>query len=304
MAKKSKSENKKTFPRVKRRCYLVENLKQVKFCRKCKEFLDKDAGFGRRCPHCNLYYVGKKTYNRYIEDYILQNPEFLKKGSNSSYMSSTASEHVNNSISDTLSVTAHDFVLRSYVFKCSNKEHRLQDIKAVFTIIDRQGNVSKLAVPAGYCQNCNTYYVMDSVFRQIEDVGIPICRTSDIMKGGNSLSNDSNNSAYRRMATESILKKFGYSVSKEKGLPEDRRRNILAAIIDYEVLSISEINSYMSFYINSKKSQRNSDGTLRYGSAIEKWDSDRKWLDSYKTGSFKEIQARRIIIGNTNKKQE
>ena len=98
------------------------------------------------------------------------------------------------------------------------------------------------------------------------------------------------------MASESILRKFGYSVSQERDLPEEQRRNILAAMVDFEVLTKSEIDSYLSFYIKSKNGQRNTDGTLRYGAAIEKWESDRKWLNSYKTGAFKEIPAKRIVI--------
>lgn len=299
MVKKKRPNDQKTIIRVRRRCYLVENLKKIRLCRKCNESLEKSMGFGRRCPRCNVYYVDKKTYARYKDAYILLNSDFLEdrlKGTYSYPKSTATSERVNKSSIDSLSITAHDFVVRSYVFKCSNKEHALQDIQATFTIIDRQGNVSKLSVPAGYCPSCDTYYVMDSVFRQIEDKGIPICRTTDLIKSTESLSGWHNKSAYRRMASESILKKFGYSVSQERDLPEEQRRNILAAMVDFEVLTKSEIDSYLSFYIKSKNGQRNADGTLRYGAAIEKWESDRKWLNSYKTGAFKEIPAKRIVI--------
>lgn len=303
MAKKKRLKSTKPVIRVRRRCYLVENVKKIRLCRKCNESLEKSTGFGRRCPRCNVYYVDKRTYSKYEDAYILLNPEFLKEESsvtNYSAKDFTSHGRISNSNSEKLSITAHDFVVRSYVFKCSNKEHALQDIQAVFTVIDHQGNISKLAVPAGYCPNCETYYVMDSVFRQIETKGIPICRTLDVMKETNPFSNGHNSSIYRRLASESILKKFGYSVSQDRDLPEAQRRNILAALVDFEALTKGEIDSYLSFYINSKKGQRNDDGTLRYEAAIEKWESDRHWLNNYKIGSFKEIQAKRIIIGKPN----
>lgn len=112
----------------------------------------------------------------------------------------------------------------------------------------------------------------------------------------NVLSDDHNSSVYNRIASESILKKFGYSVSQKQDLPEDRRRNILAAIIDFDLLTKSELDSYLSFYINTKKNQRRADGSLQYGAATEKWESDRKWLSCYKIGSLREVKAKRIII--------
>ena len=303
MTKKKKSGNAKPVIRVRRRCYLVENLKKIRLCRKCNETLEKTRGFGKRCQRCNLYYVDMHTYKKFEDVYILLNHEFSQKGFRDSRIpkiKSVVHEHVDDANMDSLSITAHDFVVRSNVFKCSNKEHTLQDIRAVFTIIDRQGNISKVVASAGYCQNCNTYYVMDSVFRQIEDKGIPICRTSDIKNEVDSLSTDHNYSVYNRMASESILKKFGYSVSREQDLPEDRRRNILAAIIDFDLLTKSELDSYLSFYINTKKNQWKADGSLQYEAAVEKWESDRKWLSCYKIGSLREVQARRIIINKCN----
>ena len=82
----------KTIIRVRRRCYLVENLKKIRLCRKCNESLEKSMGFGRRCPRCNVYYVDKKTYARYKDAYILLNSDFLEdrlKGTYS-YPKSTA----------------------------------------------------------------------------------------------------------------------------------------------------------------------------------------------------------------------
>lgn len=303
MTKKKNSGNVKRVIRVRRRCYLVENLKKIRLCRKCNETLEKSRGFGKRCPRCNLYYVDMHTYKKFEDVYILLNPEFLQKGFRdlrTPIKKTTVFEHKDDPSMDSASITAHDFVVRSNVFICSNKEHTLQDIQAEFTIFDRQGNISKLVIPAGYCPNCNTYYVMDSVFRQIEDKGIPICRTSDLKNEVNVLSDDHNSSVYNRIASESILKKFGYSVSQKQDLPEDRRRNILAAIIDFDLLTKSELDSYLSFYINTKKNQRRADGSLQYGVAIEKWESDRRWLSCYKIGSLKEIQARRIIINKRN----
>lgn len=49
---------------------------------------------------------------------------------------------------------------------------------------------------------------------------------------------------YGHLAQESVLRQFGYSVGQEEDLSREQRRNILSAIIDYNVLTKSEIISY------------------------------------------------------------
>lgn len=193
-------------------------------------------------------------------------------------------------------ITAHDFVVRLGVLKCRHNNHRLEDIQAVITTISRQGTVTQISIPAGYCQNCNTYFIMDSVYRRIKHYGIPICRTMD-EKSYKSLSNDPSviNSPYDRLAQESVLRQFGYSVNQIEDLPIEQRRLILSAIVDYDVLTKNEIISYLEYFINNRKNQKNRDGSLRYESAIKKWKEDRDWISGYRIGDFKKVAVGRII---------
>ena len=193
-------------------------------------------------------------------------------------------------------ITAHDFVVRLGVLKCRHNNHRLEDIQAVITTISRQGTVTQISIPAGYCQNCDTYFIMDSVYRRIKHYGIPICRTMD-EKAYKSLSNDPSviNSPYDRLAQESVLRQFGYSVNQIEDLPIEQRRRILSAIVDYDVLTKNEIISYLEYFINNRKNQKNRDGSLRYESAIEKWKEDRDWISGYRIGDFKKVAVGRIV---------
>lgn len=103
---------------------------------------------------------------------------------------------------------------------------------------------------------------------------------------------------FGKMAAESVLMQFGYSVSQANNLPVKQRRKILAAIVDYKVLTKSEVISYLDSFINTRKRQRNSDGTLRYAYAISCWQEDRNWLQEYNKNTFKEVNVKSII---TNK---
>lgn len=196
-------------------------------------------------------------------------------------------------------ITAHDFVVRRGVLKCRNRNHTLEDIQAEITTINRQGIVSQVMVPAGYCSDCNIYFIMDNIFQRIKHSGIPICRTMDERTYISGIQGKEGfgkpGSSYDKLAQESVLRQFGYTVSQTEDLSVDQRRHILAAIVDYKVLTKNEIISYLEYFINNRKNQRNRNGSFKYGQAIDRWRDDRDWISNYKMGSFKVVTVKRII---------
>lgn len=191
-------------------------------------------------------------------------------------------------------ITAHDFVVRRTVFKCKHNNHHIEDVKAVFTTITRQGTVNKITIPAGYCSTCNMYFIMESTYKRIKNSGIPICRTMDEKSYENNISTGLYNN---NLAPESVLMQFGYNVSQKDDLPVEQRRRILAAIVDNKVLKRNEVVSYLDYFINQRKNQKNKDGSLRYKDAMDKWRMDRAWINQYKLGSYKEVLIRSIVDG-------
>ena len=202
-----------------------------------------------------------------------------------------------NSSSFNVNITAHDFVVRSNVFKCKNKNHQLQDLKATIITINKLGEVSSITVPAGYCPDCKLYFIQENVYQRIRHSAIPVCHTldekyyiteyrqNDIYK----------ETRYDKLAQESVLKQFGYSVNQADDIPSSQRRNILAAIVDYGILTKSEIVSYLEYFIRSRRSQKNRDGSLKYRIAIDKWREDIEWISNYRVGTFKEVVIKRIL---------
>lgn len=191
----------------------------------------------------------------------------------------------------TTRIEAKDFVVRRNTFKCRYNNHSLQDVQAVFTTISRMGNVNNITIPAGYCPSCDMYFIMDSTYKTIRNSGVPICKTMDD-KTYKSLSE---NQLFSRWSQESILMQFGYSVSQTDDLSSVQRQKILAAIVDNGVLSKSDVISYINNFIDLRKNQKNSDGSMRYRVAIKRWTEDRDFITNYRTGTFKEVQIRRII---------
>ena len=171
-------------------------------------------------------------------------------------------------------IRVKDFVVRRTTFKCIHHNHQVQDIEATTSLIDRKGEVIEARVSAGYCLNCNTFFIMESTFQNLRMKGTPICRISDektYLK----------NNAYVNgmiLAQESILMQYGYTVSQEQGLSDVNRRRILALLIDNEVLTRSDIIGYLGFFINQRQHQN------KYERAISKWEADLEYISEYKKG--------------------
>ena len=202
-----------------------------------------------------------------------------------------------NSDACTANITAHDFVVRSSVLKCRNKNHQLQDLKATVMTINKRGEVSSITVPVGYCPDCKLFFIMENVYQRIRHSAIPVCRTMDEKYY---ITDYRQNGIYREtqydnLAQESVLKQFGYSVNQADDIPPIQRKNILAAIVDYGILTKSEIVSYLEYFIRSRRTQKRRDDSLKYRTAIDKWREDIDWINSYRIGTFKEVVIKRIL---------
>ena len=173
-------------------------------------------------------------------------------------------------------IRVKDFVVRRTTFKCRHNEHQLQNIDAVIDIINKEGVIKQATVSAGYCPNCNVFFIMESTYQNLKMRGTPVCRVSDEKAY---LSNSSFVNGMH-LAQESILMQYGYTVSQGEGLTNARRRKILAVLIDNKILTKSDIISYLDFFINQRKYQ------ARFEKAIEKWESDREFVSGYKSGSY------------------
>lgn len=182
------------------------------------------------------------------------------------------------------SIRVKDFVVRRTTFKCMNHDHHLQNIDAQIDIIDKFGNIKHEIVSAGYCPNCNIFFIMESTYQKLKLKGTLVCRISDEKTYLNGTASENG----MRLAQESILMQYGYNVSQTEDLSSARRKKILAVLVDNDILTKSEIISYLDFFINQRKYQS------RFEKAIEKWESDKEFIEEYKNGSYKQYGVKGI----------
>lgn len=186
------------------------------------------------------------------------------------------------------SIEVADFVVHTSKFKCMHNGHKIVNIDGIVSIIDQNGNVKKIKVPAGYCASCKLYFILDSTYESLQNKGIPICKvlSSPSYLNEKTIAKDGMN-----LAEESILKQYGYTVAEHDGLTTAQRRKILSCLIDNGIISKTGVISYLDFFINAKKKLK------IYDNAVNKWKSDRAFIVEYKIGSFK-----KVIVGSIHAK--
>ena len=176
-----------------------------------------------------------------------------------------------------------DVVVRSNGFYC-NANHVVLDMAGELAICNHRGEIRIHLVPIAYCANCDTYFIQESVYNDLSKKGIILCQ---IMKyktykeyGKFSLNN-------RHWRDESPLKIMGYSVGQDVGLSEVQRRIVLEDIVDAGVLTKDQTISYLNFFIRNHANMP---------SAIDKWESDKKYIENYRIGSSKRVIVQGITI--------
>lgn len=180
-----------------------------------------------------------------------------------------------NEVQEVVDISFHDFLVRRSTFKCMHDNHKLKDIVVSINIDDKEQKITKIKIPAGYCEKCKIYFIMESVYERLKKKGIIMCRVINekhyINSNGNNVLN---------LAQESLLMQYGYNVNQIEGLSATSRRKILSILLDNDIMVKSEIISYLDFFINQRC------GNNKYQVAISKWESDKEFVENYRIGEY------------------
>ena len=76
------------------------------------------------------------------------------------------------------------------------------------------------------------------------------------------------------LQAESVLKVFGYNVAKDSELSESKRQQLLADLIDMNIISDEKVANYLQFFIDMHRGES-------YYYAREKWKRDLQFVENY-----------------------
>lgn len=118
------------------------------------------------------------------------------------------------------------------------------------------------------------------------DIGIFRSFVKEYGNPGLQLSFDESSSfglSFDELRAESILHAYGYTVSESDALTENERRELLAEIVDLELLTVPYIVHLLDFFVRTHTFDK-------YYNARDKWKRDIKYISDYK------INTQRFLI--------
>lgn len=80
---------------------------------------------------------------------------------------------------------------------------------------------------------------------------------------------------YFDLRSESVLRAYGYTVAEANGLSSGQRREILAEIVDLQILTVHQIVSHLDFFCQLHSANR-------YQFARNKWREDKSYIEKYR----------------------
>lgn len=188
-------------------------------------------------------------------------------------------------------ISIRDFVVWKYSFNCHKKGHTVQQIDALITVMNRSGDLIQYEIPASYCKQCDTYFILESTYQRLKHYGTIVCRVTDEQTYLSEMVSKPQ-SGGMHLAPESILMQYGYNVRQSSPLTAKQRLNILKLIIDNGICSKDKVISHLDNMISLFGKRKNSN----YELAISKWKSDRDDISRYRVGSNQKVIVKKIKL--------
>ena len=180
-------------------------------------------------------------------------------------------------------IFSNDFIIRTNLFCCYHKEHTVEEIIGIVSIVYPNGKVIQKKVPCGFCKTCGHYFMMNSIFHQLAESGVILAQ---VISGTEYY--QSGQVTKFNVASESILMRNGYNVKAQAGLTDEQRQLILQNILEQEIMQVHQIVSYLDMFIAQKKR------ILQYQTAINKWERDRDFVLQYHQKDKREVTIKTI----------
>ncbi|MCD8082325.1 MAG: hypothetical protein LUE86_02070 [Clostridiales bacterium] len=149
-------------------------------------------------------------------------------------------------------------------------KHSFADVIGVVNILSFKEHKTVVENFNGfYCSECFKYFIPEEEYKRLKKTGIICCK---ILVSSQSEHEDNPFSGF---STESVLHQYGYNVNALNNLSRENRRDILAFILENNILSRGEIVGHIELLVNLARNRMN------MANAISKWESDIAYINSY-----------------------
>lgn len=170
-------------------------------------------------------------------------------------------------------VSPKSIITRVNLYRCSNKMHKLINIRCRIKILTPNGKIEDNIVAGAYCETCDKYFLLEKEFQQLKLKGILVCKVVE----EDYWLFDGTKNGFANLNKESLLHILGYNVNAQADLSKLQRWRLLEVIVDEGIMTITEIQSHLQWLIIRSRKNHN------FEEARIKWEMDYNHISSYKT---------------------
>lgn len=145
-------------------------------------------------------------------------------------------------------------------------------------IAQSNGEVSVYSIPAAYCKECDTYFVLKSDYKIAKSTGKILYPIIDLTHDG-----ESKNKGKNLASSGSRIHQLGYNVQRGSNYTREQRALILANIIENTNISKHEIESCITRQMMQHKAQPN------YADAVLAWQQDLEFVKTINMVTFRKL---------------
>ncbi len=142
---------------------------------------------------------------------------------------------------DQVTLSLNSVIVRAPRLQCQ-EEHTVKEMAGRVLMTNKLGQVVIELVPIKHCLDEDAFFMLDVDYKELVNRGKILCNVityKEYEKHGIA------KRTYDQLEPKSKLKLMGYSVSKQDGLSQEARVNILRGAIEYGIMSKDEIVSFL-----------------------------------------------------------
>lgn len=172
---------------------------------------------------------------------------------------------------------------------CVHEDHKKEELIISVDFVKKNGDIIKVESKACYCEKCNLFFMRNYDYRLMKLKAGDARMHCQEIEQEKYYKNPDFSKYY--MNDHSILNVYGYNVNATEDLSDKQRHEILASLVDRDILNKSRIASYLAYFIRLNEGKKKD-----YSDAINKWSRDRDFILDYKVGSRRKVEPTKITV--------
>lgn len=170
-------------------------------------------------------------------------------------------------------IHVNEFLVRKAYGRHRQNGHRLDSVRATVLILPKTGGDPRpVEFDAYWCPKCRKYYMTEGTFLRLKRQGYICCKVVEEKDLGTKKVGEG---VYGKLASESILHMYGYTVNQQDDLTERERQTIISFVIENRIQSAQEIAHLLEWLISQRE------GNSRMAVAVSRWKADLSFVRHY-----------------------